>query len=344
MNLRLLKIIFLATTLFGCSQNNESFRENTIQFYSSTEGTRVQETTTENIHSFRVSAIWNKGGDAYDFKFMNKTLVNRVGGNSWEYFPLRYWPTIGTLDFYAYSPGESSGVKSFEVTTTPTYTGAVTIDYDVTTDIQQQEDFLVTGSYDNSFDAHLTFTHVLSHIEFKVEAQEDISLRNITLYNLARQGILTGTKSMILEPVKWEWNGNNERSKRTANYSINMSTPKAITANTTVEIDRLMILPQKYDQGENTNAQNPPDFTERKICIGVTYDYYDITSFSMKTETLYFGEILVPGSNQDEFVMGNKYTFIIQLPQAPHSGTRNTTFKENKKENELNIKVTKSLI
>jgi len=332
-------IAILAITIFSCSHESESFHENTIQFNSFIEDTRIQETTTDNIDNFRVSAIWYKNADIHDPNFMNKTLVNRQG-NTWEYSPIRYWPTYGVIDFFAYSPGESSGLKSFEITPDPSYHPyAVTIDYDVTTDHQQQEDFLVANAIEMTSNPSLQFKHVLSHIAFKIKAIEDIQLRNITLYNLVRQATLMGKMKSTWE-FTWEWSGNNEPLKRTAIYPINMPTPIAVSANTITDIDSFVILPQTYEQGANGNSHNPPDLTDRKICIAVTYDYFDTSSSSVKTETDYFRQIPTL-EGVDEFTMGNKYTFVIQLPQTTTRSTRSRSLEQTIKDAGLSVEVTK---
>lgn len=58
--------------------------------------------TTSNLNQFFVYGYLTSNGSLY----MSDIEVNKTGTNSWEYSPVKYWPSGDAIDFYAYAPAD----------------------------------------------------------------------------------------------------------------------------------------------------------------------------------------------------------------------------------------------
>lgn len=56
--------------------------------------------TTSNLNQFFVYGFLKSNNQIY----MDNVEVNKTSTNTWEYSPLKYWPTGDALNFYAYAP------------------------------------------------------------------------------------------------------------------------------------------------------------------------------------------------------------------------------------------------
>ena len=172
----------------GCSTDevvNDYSPENAIQFGTyvgrDAQG-RASLTTTENIRSFGVFAIYHDDDATTAVtspNFMNNEVVSKSAstsdspqayGTGWTYSPIKYWPNEAgdLIDFYAYSPYESN--KRWNE-------GKVNIS--IASDENNQIDYLVANAMlnknKNNTNGQVTFTfnHALSRVGFKVEAVID---------------------------------------------------------------------------------------------------------------------------------------------------------------------------
>ena len=158
------------TMATSCSQDDllssSKSSENEISFHASMGlKSRATETTTNNLESFVVNAF--KNGDA---NYMTNVTYNK-NKDSWTNEKGTYfWPTEGTLNFYAYAPA------------TPGSAGTMKLDKDAQTltdfspnsTAEEQKDFIytsTTGSYekDKENGVSLTFKHALSWIDIKAK-------------------------------------------------------------------------------------------------------------------------------------------------------------------------------
>ncbi len=264
-----------------------------IVFKRISQSTRVEK--TENVKDFRISAVWTINGSVYEKNFMNNIYVEKVG-EDWEYSPSRYWPSFGEIDFFAYTPGNSSGVKDFAIDTTAPYAGKVTIEYDVTTDVQNQEDFLVATAYKqkhntNSGDVALDFTHMLSFLEFEVKAPSNYIIKSLLLRNIDRAGTLTKDG----ENQPWVWTNNTSAADKKETYSVSMSG----------SIGNLVILPQKTTIGKSGSSLTEPADISNKFYFVITYEY------SSQVKTLYVP--LDDNGSEYEFKQNTKYQIVLDL-------------------------------
>lgn len=238
----LLAVLFLA----GCSGEKTDIDDRTdedrIGFDCRTQNLtgnlRIAETTIENIQYFRVSAVWDKGAAGYEI-YMDHQLVEKQGSN-WVYSPVRYWPTLGTVSFFAYSPATSSGVESFHINNSD---NKVSIEYKVSNDYQKQEDFMVATNLEKtSSPVQLDFKHALSLIEFKAcsnVADTTFRIREIKLTQLNSKGTLVGSATGNIST--WTW----ENISSPTDYIMYQKYPFETQGTTYKEVGSLMVLPQK---------------------------------------------------------------------------------------------------
>lgn len=255
---------------------------------------RASDIDAGNILDFRVWTVWTR--DALPVIYMDGIKVERIDNQSpWMYSPVFYWPTAGTLDFYAYSPATSTGVLSFDAEN-------LSLIYDVTTDHQRQEDFVMASILEPAFNSpvNLNFEHMLSQVKFHVKSKREevnLHIKKIELTGLYRQGTLVGTPSAGV--INWIWD--DRKIKET--YAAYMPLPVVATSSGFVSLtnspeDNLMILPQTVLPGEN---------------LHVVYDVY-----SSSTNTLIDREVssfhsLSPAGEPFVFEPGQKYSFYLGL-------------------------------
>lgn len=257
-------LLFAGLLFSACSDSTTSNRpeeQPTIGFRGLAQKTRALETNQTNIADFRVWAPWARNASANDYEpaFMEGLRVERQTGDVWAYSPVRYWPTLGTVDFFAYSPANSQGVHDFALQ--GSVYDNVKLSYDVTTDPLLQEDFLVASALDESSSpVVMDFRHMLSQIEFRVRSTAigvTFRVRQIQLHNLDRAGELTGiVPTPGATEVDWSWSMNTAAAEKNATYDIYL--PQSVEASypagasslppfvslTDTQVGNLMILPQ----------------------------------------------------------------------------------------------------
>ena len=102
-------LLGLAMTLASCSSEEPASGSvpdgNAIRFAANTEYTRVaDDITTNNLSKFYVYAYLDGSTDS--IPYMNNVTVTKTSTNTWTYSPTAYWPSTGSLDFYAFAPGD----------------------------------------------------------------------------------------------------------------------------------------------------------------------------------------------------------------------------------------------
>lgn len=75
--------------------------------------TRGSQITTSNHQDFAVNARYYSTGSQYGRDFFDAQKITWSEG-SWTYNPVKYWPTTGVIDFYAYSPTQDQMHGTFE--------------------------------------------------------------------------------------------------------------------------------------------------------------------------------------------------------------------------------------
>lgn len=158
-----------AVALTAC--NNDEVMEvnwgHGISFQVTTEvSTRAAATTTNSIKEFKVWGFTDAGETLMDG--LKATGSNADG---WNYGATIFWPSTGTVDFYAMAPEECGGTVNVS-------SDAQTItDFTVNTDVTKQVDLLYALQTGESKADHesgatpvkLNFRHALSQIVFKAK-------------------------------------------------------------------------------------------------------------------------------------------------------------------------------
>ncbi len=142
-------------------------------------GTRAVETTIGNLESFNVTALTGTG-ESY---FTDATFTKNSSTGTYTTNPVYYWPSTGSLSFYAYAPSTLSGVTINQTTK------SVTITPD--TAIADQIDFITANATGNKADNEgsgvaLVFGHRLSQIQVK-------ALNSNTAYVFKVKGVKIGS-------------------------------------------------------------------------------------------------------------------------------------------------------
>ena len=150
-----------------------------------------------------------RGSEGVDVTYKEEafTMNSNTFNQYWAPATSYYWPKDGYLTFAAYSPAEAKNPAEIEYSVT---NGVSISNYVVNTDLSNQYDFMLSNrvtdqqstsmSVDGPYDGvQLTFSHVLSAIDFTVKTAKDyktndqytITLKSITIKNAFTSGTLT---------------------------------------------------------------------------------------------------------------------------------------------------------
>ena len=334
----------MATMLVGtgCSSDevvNDYSPENAIQFGTyvgrDAQG-RVVATTTDNISSFGVFAIYHDDDATTPVtspNFMNNQVVHKststsnsspqAYGTGWTYSPIKYWPNEAgdLIDFYAYSPYELN--KSWN-------NGMVNIS--IASDENNQIDYLVANAMVNqnknntNDQVTFTFNHALSRVGFKVEAViDDVNSQqngNFADSDNESEAIGDGTtisvqevqlignfyESADLNLLNATWNYENATLYTTSPIAYTLQSEDFISENAAnVEIGKkqlnnansyLMLIPKNFKDND-------------KIQIFVKYTVetvdHNITGNVIVENKIYSGAF------NFEFIQGKAYDFVLHL-------------------------------
>lgn len=167
-------VLALAGTACHDATDEPEYDDGYISFSSEIEPRDA--TTTENIPSFKVSAM--TGHDI----IMNDVVVTRTGLNSWTYSPHVKWPEGKPVDFYAVSPPEVKMQINTSWHHTINYTSTGTEDLLISVKMQARP---------TSSRLKLNFRHALAMIKMKARTTRtdvEIRLRSIAVRNVAGHG------------------------------------------------------------------------------------------------------------------------------------------------------------
>lgn len=286
----LLALAAAAVLWTGCSEKTDplpgDIAGRAIAFSCVEAGTRAEETTTETLRMFRVSARWNRPTGESVNDYMDQQLVEKRG-MEWIYSPVCYMPTQGTVDFFAYSPVDDPGLDDCMFSDE-----LVLLQYTIPTHPAKQKDFVIALTLgQTSPTIPLTFIHTLASVRVEVKSSGNpISIEKIVLSGLSNAGTLT-CEFDSKKAIPWSWSVDNTSS----DYTLFDGKPITVTdAGYTSIIDpnvvgTLLVIPQA------NNSLAP--FT-----LQVTYSNgseSDLKSF--------------PLSSDFAFDMGQKYVFQIKI-------------------------------
>lgn len=135
-------------------------------------------------------ATWYMGGGADSY--VTVTNSQRGDASAWTYNPIKLWPDVNKVSFFAFSPVATltNGISNVQAVT-----GAPTLDFEVNNDIKNQIDLLRAESLDKyDEEVQLAFSHALSRISFaakaNVSSSQRVRLDKIELKGIKNKGVL----------------------------------------------------------------------------------------------------------------------------------------------------------
>ena len=302
-----------ALTLVSCSSDDlDSFSDNSskneaISFDGylgrsavAVNGTRGSVETKETLktNGFAVFGKYTPTeGQSSDF-FDNQKVTYSTTTSKWTYTPLRYWPTNGKIDFFAYAP-HKEGQKLKSNTTT--------FDFTVDKDIAKQKDLLwanatgqITGKFEGTTKEKVTFLfkHALSRLGYSVKLSGDYTSNNVNfkLNSIKLAGSADGTsknafyKTGTIDLSKennardlWDTSSSsaNEGKQNFDWVSSDMQVDNTGIKN--AETDYLFVIPQDFSQTKSEGN----DVDELYVIVEYDVDYKSGTPSTTITNTVY---------------------------------------------------------
>lgn len=290
-------VCMLAIGLVSCTSDDTVLEQNDankINFTVSTEGTsRATDVYCPNnmISSFNVSAT---NGSA---TFFDGDVVTLTGGK-WVDNVTHYWPTSGTLSFYAYV--NDGGTFQWDPAAAPTFT-----DFAPATDVASQVDLLYAVAADKSkptgtaTDVMLNFRHALSQVVFKAKNTNPnlyVEIYGVSVCQINSKGTFTfptaSTDGNIAhgattgDPVQGSWTYTTDL----ANYSVNLAAAapvvcvKGDSGNTSTVVN----LTDYAAAADGSHADGETQFANAMILLPQTTAACAISETEVPTTGVYF--------------------------------------------------------
>ena len=202
------------------SMDSDNFENlNKIEFQCSdfkeavSRGTETSNTTIDNfgVYAYYAEGTYDETSSVPSFLF-NSRVSRKASTDSWIYDDLVYWPALGGISFFAYSPHVEAGDLNIALGSTLATTGAPQITYLVPDVVVNQLDLLISTPLYNqtkpsassaNSKVSIPFTHALSAITFeaKVDAAypDYVKVKSITIGELNNKAKVSYTA-----PLSWE--------------------------------------------------------------------------------------------------------------------------------------------
>lgn len=173
MKKRLIGFAAISLILITSCSKNETFERETpekaIEFTNLND--RVPErAANDSMSNYGVYAVLNNGNPAATSWFMENLNINGQNNN---YTPLKFWPKVGTIDFYSYAPFNSpnlnlSGVQWSGIN--PTF------NFSYTVPASADEDFTIAAPIlsTSSGPVNLVFSHMLAKMSFEANLENTL--------------------------------------------------------------------------------------------------------------------------------------------------------------------------
>lgn len=274
----------LALILTSCSKNETFENEasaNAIRFRNLNDRltTRAANDTNSN---YGVYALLNNGTPAATGWFMDNQLVK---GTDNSYSTLKFWPRVGTIDFYAYAPHASANLTLTGVAwnaTTPTFGLSYTVPANADEDLTIAAP--VTGASQATGQVGLVFSHMLSRFDFSAQLAQELVDDNfaLTLNSVSVKVAYNSGTNSLSNPGTWS---------DLAGSGITYS-----------GVSSYMIMPQ------------PAIDTEITLNVTITHNGEDYFEGALKTYVLKAGDV----KTADLFSNGTKYLFSALVGETTH--------------------------
>ncbi len=285
---------------------------NAISFKAFVNGqTRAIDINTANLNEFNATAITNEGVSYFD----QVTFTKQADG-TYQSGKKYYWPTVGSLDFYAYAPLQSDQVV---------YTDYKTFTVTPSTNLASQVD-LVYANTDEKTKANsasgiaLNFRHTGSKIAVKVKNTSDDLSVEITGWKvgfLSPTGTFTyadantdGNNAGFLSFGQWS---NLAAASYATQYVSNFVLNSPVAANSTAEYlpGDMILIPQELNPAsayDDNNKKPNGSFIGVKLVIKQN----GITIASDENGGAIWA-IWPIGKTTNKWEPGKKYTYIIDV-------------------------------
>lgn len=186
-------------------------------------------TTPRQMHvSAYYTPISGQTGEAANY-FVDQIFALKEGETVWRHTPAIYWPLASNLDFLAYSSTEPFSAKD-ATWNAKNASSSLVLSFD---ESRTQDDVLFAATQMTSADAYavpegaeagspkvaqsvnMTFEHAQAWLEFQLSVADSsmmdkIAIKDITIENAARTGVLTLTRNDADVTAKWEDFSNKE--------------------------------------------------------------------------------------------------------------------------------------
>ena len=197
-----------------------------------------------------------RGGESSNLFNNQKVTGDAAADNKWKYDPVKYWPTQGHIDFWAYAPYDA-GTK---------FTSTFIVDFTVKDKAADQKDLLWANAT-NKTNGTVTFNfaHALSRLGYSVKLKDasyesvaTITLNKITLAGSTTEPIqnafyIKGT--IDLSTGNWSTASSNDAKQNFEWFDNKTSGDKTLSNEVIKNPDNeyLFVIPQNFSTG-NANA------------------------------------------------------------------------------------------
>ena len=157
----------VAAMMTGCAKDDNAPANNdanAINFRITGSKGEARATSTVNGLNFNNFLVWSFNNNSGYTAVMTRQYVETTDFTNWTYAPTKYWPAVGTVDFYAYSPAASVNAAFAGGGAAPV------INYELPI-FKLNEDLLAAsevGATSAGGTVDLAFNHILSQFLFQV--------------------------------------------------------------------------------------------------------------------------------------------------------------------------------
>ncbi|MQN91010.1 fimbrillin family protein [Prevotella copri] len=197
-----------------------------------------------------------RGGESSNL-FNNQKVTGDTAADKWKYDPVKFWPTQGHIDFWAYAPYDA-GTK---------FTSTSIVDFTVKDKVADQKDLLWANAT-NKTNGTVTFNfaHALSRLGYSVKLKDASyeSVATITLNKITLAGSTTEPTqnafyikgTIDLSTGNWSTASSNDAKQNFEWFDNKTSGDKTLSNNEVIknpDNEYLFVIPQDFSTG-NANA------------------------------------------------------------------------------------------
>lgn len=198
-----------------------------------------------------------EGGEPSNLFNNQKVTGDAAADNKWKYDPVKFWPTQGHIDFWAYAPYDA-GTK---------FTSTSIVDFTVKDKVADQKDLLWANAT-NKTNGTVTFNfaHALSRLGYSVKLKDASyeSVATITLNKITLAGSTTEPTqnafyikgTIDLSTGNWSTASSNDAKQNFEWFDNKTSGDKTLSNNEVIknpDNEYLFVIPQDFSTG-NANA------------------------------------------------------------------------------------------